>query len=240
MSTVLEMIKDAARESTSPLMDEIVCARSEVGITEFADLDSARRLRFLNFPVSAIGCLLSDNFSDPASSSDFLKSPRTWRQNTMLLENQAWDENTLNEFLEPLKDPDTLGPNCSERLKFQAIGGLVISDNYPERVVAARTWLIHTRGDEAQLVNANVSLRNVISGMKKLAIRALNDNCTIAVCPHSAFSRIPLEIEGERLRCVIRLGNDDFYGRTSAGVFPVTLDRSPSDLLLWLRATVNK
>jgi hypothetical protein len=229
MSNVLESIKNAARDSSSVLLDETVYVYRSLGITHFAELDSGNR-NFLSVPVAAIGCLVETNAWNVVTLSERSTTPLTWRRAVLELSNESWDEDTIFQFEAPLKDPTNLGPNSSERLEFQSVGGLVTGTNYGERLAATKSWLICKRGDEATLVNANVITRTMNIGMKKLAEKAVKEDCSLAICAIHFEDRNRHYFEEKRVECLIRLGHNEIHVKTSDGATSLVPSDKLSDL----------
>jgi hypothetical protein len=218
MSEVFSRIKSAAQHSNSILLDEPVYVSGAVETHKFISRSACIKM-VGNVPLAAIGCLVHDNVCKDKRSPDSPRPPRSWRQTVLELEQQHWDEEAICEFEESHEGQKTSTENSIGRIEFHVVGGLVSGASDLERIVAAKTWLIHKYGDDAKLSNVNVKFWPLQPGIAILAQEAVDRGCGLSICSLERLERVIEDAEGLQAACFVRLGKKEFYLKTLTGVF---------------------
>ena len=207
MTTPIQKIYNAAQECKFGYIDEGLYLDTAVGfnfLTNFEiDLISKGPK---DVPVSAVACL---------TRNDFIKGKaKTWREAALCNHGDDWGPEVFHYFENDLFGKNFPAPNSLHELKLQSIGGLVNCVNGTHRLVAAKAWLLSTKGETAIFKQANIERYRLDPLIEQVLQAALNNNEEIAFSFVESNERDDLTINNEYIRYILRIGHDEFYART--------------------------
>lgn len=144
--TIIELIKDAAKNAVCPTLDEQIYHDIEIGVFTLSGGANSTDV-YVDVPVHKLVSLSRPDFWSPGD---------TWRSATYKLHGEGWKDQVFKYFESQIEDQWFPAPNSTEPLILRSVGGLVECSIGNHRVVAARSWLTAKYGCAAYFNSVRV------------------------------------------------------------------------------------